>query len=84
MGPLEADSAVLFVVGRKAQSPTAPEPTTSLIQNPDNLYTISGAPVTDMTADAGEAIQSRGGRSMRAGPAFAGFLRCSVTCRMRF
>jgi hypothetical protein len=44
MRPLEADSAVLFLVGRK------PKSATSLIQNPDNLYTISGAPVTDMTA----------------------------------
>jgi len=50
MGPLEADSAVLFLVGRK------PKSATSLIQNPDNLYTISGAPVTDMTADAREVI----------------------------
>src|ERR1700733_2424821 len=46
MGPLAADSAVLFLVGRK------PKSATSLIQNPDNLYTISGAPVTDMTAAA--------------------------------
>jgi hypothetical protein len=50
MGPLEADSAVLFLVGRK------PKSAASLIQNPDNLYTISGAPVTDMTADTREAI----------------------------
>jgi hypothetical protein len=56
MGPLEADSAVLLL---SAASPTRlqaqlaykPKSATSLIQNPDNLYTISGAPVTDMTAD---------------------------------
>jgi hypothetical protein len=76
MGPLEADSAVLFLVGCK------PKSATSLIQNPDNLYTISGAPVTDMTADAGEAIESDRERSMRAGPAIPRFLQCSVACKI--
>jgi hypothetical protein len=41
---------MLILVDRK------PKQAASLIQNPDNLYTISGAPVTDMTACAHEAI----------------------------
>jgi hypothetical protein len=61
MGPLETDSAVLFLVDRK------PKSATSLIQNPDNLYTISGAPVTDMTADVHEASEFHDGKPMCAG-----------------
>jgi hypothetical protein len=61
MGPLETDSAVLFLVGRK------PKSATSLIQNPDNLYRISGAAVTDMTAGPGEATEFHGGKPMCAG-----------------
>jgi hypothetical protein len=61
MGPLETDSAVVFLAGRKPRSAT------SLIQNPDNLYTISGAPVTDMTADVREATEFHGGKPMCAG-----------------
>jgi hypothetical protein len=53
------------------------QPPQAWFKTPDNLYTISGAPVRDMTAVAAEATESRDGKSMhsaghhRANPVFA-------------
>jgi hypothetical protein len=56
------------------------QPPQARFKTPGNLYTISGAPVRDMTAIAAEATESRDGKSMRsAGHRQAHpFLQCSV------
>jgi hypothetical protein len=68
MGPLEAESAVLFLGRYK-----------TWLKTPDNLYTISGTPVRDMTAIAAEATESRDGKSMRSAGHHQPHRFCSAT-----
>jgi hypothetical protein len=57
------------------------QPPQAWFKTPDNLYTLSGAPVRDMTAVAAEATESRDGKSMSSRWPSSGaslFLQCSV------